>query len=86
MVEPIFRDLLKGKSYKTIFNEIYKTYLKKEKDYKVIELSLDIHNLIKKIRQSQEKSNSPRAVIITELEDNIYDVNFLEKKAIQCYL
>lgn len=81
MIEPIFRDLLKGKSYKTIFNEIYKTYLKKEKDYKVIELSLDIHNLIKKIRQSQQKSNSPRAVIITELEDNIYDVNFLEKES-----
>lgn len=81
MVIPVFRDLLKGKSYKTIFNQIYKTYLKKEKDYKVIEFSLDIHNLIKKIRQSQEKKYIAKSLILTELEDNKYDVNFIEEES-----
>ena len=81
MVEPIFRDLLKGKSYKTIFNEIYRTYLKNKPKDKITELSIDIHNLINKIRQSKEKNNVARAVIVTELEDDKYDVNFLEKES-----
>lgn len=81
MVIPTFKDLLKGKSYKTIFNQIYKTYLKKEKDHKVIELSLDIHNLIKKIRQSQEKNNIAKSFILTELEDGEYDANFIEEES-----
>lgn len=81
MVEPIFRDLLKGKSYKTIFNQIYRTYLKNKSKDKITELSIDIHNLINKIRQSKEKNNIARAVIITELEDDKYDVNFLEKES-----
>lgn len=81
MVEPIFRDLLKGKSYKTIFNQIYRTYLKNKSKDKITELSIDIHNLINKIRQSKEKTNVARAVIITELEDDKYDVNFLEKES-----
>lgn len=81
MVIPTFRDLLKGKSYKTIFNQIYKTYLKKEKDHKVIELSLDIHSLIKQIRQSQEKNSISKSFILTELEDGKYDANFIEEKS-----
>ena len=81
MVEPIFRDLLKRKSYKTIFNQIYRTYLKNKSKDKITELSIDIHNLINKIRQSKEKNNIARAVIITELEDDKYDVNFLEKES-----
>lgn len=81
MVIPTFRDLLKGKSYKTIFNQIYKTYLKKEKDHKVIELSLDIHSLIKQIRQSQEKNSITKSFILTELEDGKYDANFIEEKS-----
>ena len=47
MVDTDIRDLLKGKSYKTIFNEIYKTYLKKRLTIIIINLSLDIHNLNK---------------------------------------
>ena len=81
MVEPIFRDLLKGKSYKTIFNEIYRLYLKNKSEDEITELSIDIHNLIQKIRQSKEKNNIARAVIVTELEDDQYDVNFLEKES-----
>ena len=81
MVIPTFRDLLKGKSYKTIFNQIYKTYLKKEKDHKVIEISLDIHNLIKQIRQSKQKNNITKSFILTELEDGKYDANFIEGKS-----
>jgi hypothetical protein len=81
MVEPIFRDLLKRKSYKTIFNEIYRLYLKNKTDDQIINLSIDIHNLINKIRQSKEKNNIAKAVIITELEDDKYDVNFLEKES-----
>jgi hypothetical protein len=81
MVIPTFRDLLKGKSYKTIFNQIYKTYLKKEKDHKIIEISLDIHNLIKQIRQSKQKNNITKLFILTELEDGEYDANFIEEKS-----
>lgn len=81
MIEPIFRDLIKGISYKTIFNEIYRCYLKNKSIHKITELSVEIHNLIQKIRQSQEKNNIARAVIITELEDDQYDVNFLEKES-----
>ena len=81
MIEPIFRDLIKGVSYKSIFNEIYKCYLKNKNDDKVINLSIGVHNLIKKIRQSQQKNNLGRSVIITELEDDKYDVNFLEKES-----
>ncbi len=54
MVEPTFRDLLKGKSYKTIFNQIYRLYLKNKSEDEITELSIDIHNLINKIRQSKE--------------------------------
>jgi hypothetical protein len=81
MVEPIFRDLLKGKSYKTIFNQIYRLYLKNKSKDEITELSIDIHNLINKIRQSKEKNNIAKAVIVTELEDDHYDVNFLEKES-----
>ena len=81
MVEPIFRDLLKGKSYKTIFNQIYRLYLKNKSEDEITELSIDIHNLIQKIRESKEKNNIAKAVIITELEDDHYDVNFLEKES-----
>lgn len=81
MIEPIFRDLIKGISYKTIFNEIYKCYLKNKSTQEITELSIEIHHLIQKIRQSKEKNNIARAVIITELEDDHYDVNFLEKES-----
>ena len=81
MIEPIFRDLIKGISYKTIFNEIYKCYLKNKSTQEITELSIEIHYLIQKIRQSKEKNNIARAVIITELEDDQYDVNFLEKES-----
>ena len=81
MIEPIFRDLIKGISYKTIFNEIYKCYLKNKSVHEITELSIEIHHLIQKIRQSKEKNNIARAVIITELEDDQYDVNFLEKES-----
>ena len=37
--------------------------------------------LINKIRQSKRKNNINRSVIITELEDDKYDVNFLEKES-----
>ena len=81
MIEPIFRDLIKGISYKTIFNEIYRYYLKNKSVQEITELSIEIHHLIQKIRQSKEKNNIARSVIITELEDNQYDVNFLEKES-----
>lgn len=81
MIEPIFRDLIKGISYKTIFNEIYKCYLKNKSVQEITELSIEIHHLIQKIRQSKEKNNIARSVIITELEDDHYDVNFLEKES-----
>lgn len=81
MIEPIFRDLIKGISYKTIFNEIYRCYLKNKSVQEITELSIEIHHLIQKIRQSKEKNNIARSVIITELEDNRYDVNFLEKES-----
>ena len=81
MIEPIFRDLIKGISYKTIFNEIYRCYLKNKSVQEITELSIEIHHVIQKIRQSKEKNNIARAVIITELEDNQYDVNFLEKES-----
>ena len=81
MIDPIFRDLIKGISYKTIFNEIYKCYLKNKSVQEITELSIEIHHLIQKIRQSKEKNNIARSVIITELEDDHYDVNFLEKES-----
>ena len=46
MVEPIFHDLLKGKSHKTIFNEIYRFYLKNNTNDEIINLSIEIHNYI----------------------------------------
>ena len=81
MVILTLREILKGKSYKTIFNYIYKTYLKDHSQDKVINISIEIHNLIKKLRSQPKSNNDTESLIITELEDDKYDVNFLEKES-----
>ena len=80
MVILTLREILKGKSYKTIFNYIYKTYLKDHSQDKVINISIEIHNLIKKLRQQPKSNNDTESLIITELEDDKYDVNILQKE------
>lgn len=80
MVILTLREILKGKSYKTIFNCIYKTYLKDHSQDKVINISIEIHNLIKKLRSQPKSNNDTESLIITELEDDKYDVNILQKE------
>ena len=80
MVTLTLRETLKGKSYKTIFNYIYKTYLKDRSQDKVINISIEIHNLIKKLRSQPKSNNDTESLIITELEDEKYDVNILQKE------
>jgi len=80
MVILTLREILKGKSYKTIFNYIYKTYLKDHSQDKVINISIEIHNLIKKLRSQPKSNNDTESLIITELEDDKYDVNILQKE------
>jgi len=80
MVILTLREILKGKSYKTIFNYIYKTYLKDHSQDKVINISIEIHNLIKKLRSQSKSNNDTESLIITELEDDKYDVNILQKE------
>lgn len=80
MVILTLREILKGKSYKTIFNHIYKTYLKDHSQDKVINISIEIHNLIKKLRSQPKSNNDTESLIITELEDDKYDVNILQKE------
>tara|TARA_Y100000114_G_scaffold25670_1_gene21338 strand:+ start:3627 stop:4013 length:387 start_codon:yes stop_codon:yes gene_type:complete len=80
MVEQIFHDLLKGKSHKTIFNEIYRFYLKNNTNDEIINLSIEIHNFIKKIREQTSRKLQNKSLIITELEDNKYDVNIICKE------
>lgn len=80
MVILTLREILKGKSYKTIFNYIYKTYLKDHSQDKVINISIEIHNLIKKLRSQPKSNNDTESLIITELEDKQYDVNILQKE------
>lgn len=80
MVILTLREILKGKSYKTIFNYIYKTYLKDHSQDKVINISIEIHNLIKKLRSQTKSNNDTECLIITELEDDKYDVNILQKE------
>lgn len=80
MVILTLREILKGKSYKTIFNYVYKTYLKDHSQDKVINISIEIHNLIKKLRSQPKSNNDTESLIITELEDDKYDVNILQKE------
>ena len=80
MVILTLREILKGKSYKTIFNYTYKTYLKDHSQDKVINISIEIHNLIKKLRSQPKSNNDTESLIITELEDDKYDVNILQKE------
>lgn len=80
MVILTLREILKGKSYKTIFNYLYKTYLKDHSQDKVINISIEIHNLIKKLRSQPKSNNDTESLIITELEDDKYDVNILQKE------
>ena len=80
MVILTLRETLKGKSYKTIFNYIYKTYLKHYSQDEVINISIEIHNLIKKLRSQPKSNNDTESLIITELEDEKYDVNILQKE------
>lgn len=80
MVILTLREILKGKSYKTIFNYIYKTYLKDHSQDKIINISIEIHNLIKKLRSQPKSNNDTESLIITELEDDKYDVNILQKE------
>jgi len=74
------RKILKHKQYKSIFNEIYKRYLKKNKSDQIYKISLDIYNLLQLLKKQKDILVEDE-ILVTELEQNKFDVNIYLKES-----
>jgi len=79
------RKILKHKQYKSIFNEIYKRYLKKNNSDQIYKISLDIYNLLQLLKKQKDILVEDE-ILVTELEKNKFDVNIYLKESDQIIL
>lgn len=74
-MENIYKFIQKT-SFKTIFNEIYKNFLKKRSDDEVMSTSIKIETLYYKIKNLEEKNKNQNLELDRE---NLYVVNEVSK-------
>lgn len=74
------RKILKHKQYKSIFNEIYKRYLKKNKSDQIYKISLDVCNFLQLLKKQKDILVEDE-ILVTELEQNKFDVNIYLKES-----
>jgi hypothetical protein len=71
------RELLKRKSFKSIFNVVYKNYLKEESEEKVINFSIGFENAFDELKSVEHHSETKNLIVLNEVErdgEQIIDV------------
>jgi hypothetical protein len=75
------RELLYRKSYKNIFNVIYKTFLKERKNNQITELSIKFENAFTELKSIKKQNRTENLVVLNEVEneeEQIIDVCFYD--------
>jgi hypothetical protein len=75
------RELLYRKSYKNIFNVIYKTFLKDRTQDKVVEFSIKFQQAFKELKSIEQQNKTKNLVVLNEVEneeEQIIDVCFYD--------
>jgi hypothetical protein len=82
------RELLYRKSYKNIFNVIYKTFLKERKNNQITELSIKFENAFTELKSIEKQNKTKNLVVLNEIEseeEQIIDVCFYDDKQDEHY-
>ena len=75
------RELLYRKSYKNIFNVIYKTFLKDHPQDKVVDLSIKFEQAFRELKSVEQNNKTKNLVVLNEVEnekEQIIDVCFYD--------
>jgi len=75
------RELLYRKSYKNIFNVIYKTFLKDHSQDKIIDLSIKFEKAFRELKSVEQQNKTKNLVVLNEVEneeEQIIDVCFYD--------
>ena len=67
------RELLYRKSYKNIFNVIYKTFLKDHPQDKIIDLSIKFEKAFLELKSIEQQNKTKNLVVLNEIENEIED-------------
>jgi hypothetical protein len=68
------RELLYRKSFKNIFNVIYKTYLKDKSNDKITEYSISFQKAFKELKNVEPNKKTKNLVVLNEIKDENEDV------------
>jgi hypothetical protein len=75
------RELLYRKSYKNIFNIIYKTFLKDHSQDKIVDLSIKFEKAFRELKSVEQQNETKNLVVLNEVEneeEQIIDVCFYD--------
>jgi hypothetical protein len=75
------RELLYRKSYKNIFNVIYKTFLKDHPQDKIVDLSIKFEKAFRELKSVEQQNETKNLVVLNEVEneeEQIIDVCFYD--------
>lgn len=76
------RELLYRKSYKNIFNVIYKTYLKDKPQDKVTEYSINFHKAFEELKNVEKNKQTKNLIVLNEIkneDEEVIDVCFYDE-------
>jgi hypothetical protein len=82
------RELLYRKSYKNIFNIIYKTFLKDRTQDEIVELSIKFEKAFRELKSIEQQNKTKNLVVLNEVEskeEQIIDVCFYDDKQDEHY-
>jgi len=82
------RELLYRKSYKNIFNVIYKTFLKDRPQDKIVELSIKFEQAFSELKSVEQQNKTKNLVVLNEIEseeEQIIDICFYDEKEDEHY-
>lgn len=82
------RELLYRKSYKNIFNVIYKTFLKDHTQNKIVELSIKFEKAFRELKSIEQQNKTKNLVAVNEIEneeEQIVDVCFYDNNQDEHY-
>jgi hypothetical protein len=68
------RELLYRKSYKNIFNVIYKTYLQDKPQDKIVEYSINFQKAFEELKNVEPNKKTKNLVVLNEIKDENEDV------------
>ena len=82
------RELLYRKSYKNIFNIIYKTFLKDRTQDEIVELSIKFEKAFRELKNIEQQNKTKNLVVLNKIEsqeEQIIDVCFYDDKQDEHY-